>query len=423
MPCAAGPLLWHGRAVICSTLLGKVPLDLLQQGQYRFPYTKGERDRSLTATCSCSPDPKMSCDPSPINARPGEDPEGGSFSEESSGRGEGSNVLAGDSPVTGPLGAVLLLMCLTGTVGNIYTVAVASGRVAGHSAGSLGVYVINLALADLLYLSTIPFVVCTYFAHDWFFGDVGCRLLLSLDLLTMHASIFLLTAMSLERYWAVARPLRARRAAGTYRKLASAGLWLLSLLLAAPMMAMTRLRDGGGPQKRICIPTWTPAAFRLYLTVLFGTGVLVPGVVLAVVYTRLAWAYRSSTWGPWPPAPGRAPARRLFSRISTIVVAYWACFLPFWAWQLAGLYWAEGLGIGPTTQAYLNFAVTCLAYGNSCVNPFLYTLLTRSYRQRPGHSGVGMTWPPARSREAVGSPTRHCCIPLAFRGSAGGSEG
>ncbi|XP_009864289.1 PREDICTED: urotensin-2 receptor-like, partial [Apaloderma vittatum] len=183
----------------------------------------------------------MSCDPSPVSTRSGEDLEGVSFLEENSGGGDGDSVLGGDSPVTGPLGAVLLVMCLTGVVGNIYTVVVASGRVAGRSAGSLGVYVINLALADLLYLSTIPFVVCTYFAHDWFFGDVGCRLLLSLDLLTMHASIFLLTAMSLERYWAVTRPLLARRASNAYRKLASAVLWLLSLLLTAPMMAMTQL--------------------------------------------------------------------------------------------------------------------------------------------------------------------------------------
>lgn len=147
---------------------------------------------------------------------------------------------------------------------------------------------INLALADLLYLSTIPFVVCTYFAHDWFFGDVGCRLLLSLDLLTMHVSIFFLTAMSLERYWAVARPLQARRASNAYRKLASAILWLLSLLLTAPMMAMTQLQEGDGPHKRICVPTWTLSAFRLYVTVLFTTSVLAPGAVLGIVYTRLA---------------------------------------------------------------------------------------------------------------------------------------
>ncbi|XP_010142031.1 PREDICTED: urotensin-2 receptor-like, partial [Buceros rhinoceros silvestris] len=332
----------------------------------------------------------MSCDPFPSSGRPGEDCEGGSFLEENSGGGDGSSVLREDTSVTAPLGAVLLVMCLIGMVGNIYTVVVASGRVAGRSAGSLGVYVINLALADLLYLSTIPFVVCTYFAHDWFFGDVGCRLLLSLDLLTMHASIFLLTAMSLERYWAVARPLRARRAGNACRKLgslASAILWLLSLLLTAPMMVMTQLREGDRPHKRICIPTWTPAAFRLYLTVLFATSILAPGVVLGIVYTRLAWVYwSSSTWRSGLPLTGRASARQLFSRISAIVVAFWACFLPFWAWQLAGLYWGEGLGISPAAQAYLNFGVTCLAYGNSCINPFLYTLLAGSYRRWPGRS-------------------------------------
>ncbi|OXB60875.1 hypothetical protein ASZ78_014427 [Callipepla squamata] len=328
----------------------------------------------------------MPCNSSLISVTPGEDPEGGSFSEESSGEDDISSVLGGDSPVTGPLGTVLLLMCLIGMAGNVYTVVVASGKVAGRSAGSLGVYVINLALADLLYLSTIPFVVCTYFTHDWFFGDVGCRLLFSLDLLTMHASIFLLTAMSLERYWAVTRPLRARRAGSSYRKPASAILWLLAFLLTAPMMAMTQLREGDGPNKRICVPTWTPVAFRLYLTVLFATSILVPGVVLIIVYTLLARVYHSSTWQPGLPVAGRAPSQRLSSRISAIVVAYWACFLPFWGWQLAGLYQRDGIGMGPTAQAYLNFGVTCLAYGNSCVNPFLYTLLASSYRRHPKHN-------------------------------------
>ncbi|KAJ7399876.1 urotensin-2 receptor-like protein [Pitangus sulphuratus] len=242
----------------------------------------------------------------------------------------------------------------------------------GYSAGSLGVYVINLALADLLYLSTIPFVVCTYFAHDWLFGDVGCRLLLSLDLLSMHASIFFLTAMSLQRYWAVARPLQARRASNAYHKLASTILWLLSLLLTTPMMVMTQLREGDDPHKHICIPTWTPAAFQLYLTVLFTTSILASGLVLGIVYTRLGWAY-------------------------------WAL--------LAGLYQKDGLGISPTAQAYLNFGVTCLAYGNSCVNPFLYTLLASSYCRHPGHSGTGMAQPAAPSRQAAGSHS----LPLAFR--------
>uniref|UniRef100_A0A4W5JSI0 G-protein coupled receptors family 1 profile domain-containing protein n=1 Tax=Hucho hucho TaxID=62062 RepID=A0A4W5JSI0_9TELE len=38
-------------------------------------------------------------------------------------------------------------------------------------------------------------------------AGLGCRLLFSLDLITLHASIYTLTAMSLDRYRAVANPL------------------------------------------------------------------------------------------------------------------------------------------------------------------------------------------------------------------------
>ncbi|XP_044296993.1 urotensin-2 receptor-like [Varanus komodoensis] len=285
-----------------------------------------------------------------------------------------------ESPITGVLGAVLLLMCLIGVTGNLYTLVVALGGMALRSTGSLCVYVVNLALADLLYLSTIPFVVCTYFAQNWFFGDVGCRLLLSLDLLTMHASIFLLTAMSLERYWAVTRPLKARRAGNSYRKFVSVATWILSWLLTVPMMVMIQQREGSN-HKHICFPTWTPEAFRVYLTILFSTSILGPGLVLGIVYSRLAQAYWASMRAVQPCVTSRVLKQQLFSRIFGIIVAYWACFVPFWAWQLAKLYWSEGLAMGPTTQAYLNFGVTCLTYSNSCINPFLYTLLTRNYRE------------------------------------------
>ncbi|XP_060100416.1 urotensin-2 receptor-like [Heteronotia binoei] len=288
--------------------------------------------------------------------------------------------LGEESPVTGVLGAVLIIMFLIGMTGNIYALVVALSGLSGRSTGSLCVYIINLALADLLYLSTIPFVVCTYFARNWFFGDLGCRILLSLDLLTMHASIFLLTTMSLERYWAVARPMRARWAGKSYRKVASVAVWLLSLLLTIPMMVMIQQREGIS-HKHICFPTWTPDAFRVYLTILFSTSILGPGLVLGIVYSCLAQAYWTSMKVMQPRVVGRVLKQKLFSRIFSIIVAYWACFVPFWAWQLAKLYWSEDLEIGPTAQAYLNFGVTCLTYGNSCINPFLYTLLTRNYHE------------------------------------------
>nr|XP_020499717.1 urotensin-2 receptor-like [Labrus bergylta] len=289
--------------------------------------------------------------------------------------------------VTSLLGATLMVMCAMGVAGNTYTLIITRSA-ALRRTGSMYVYIINLALADLLYLSTIPFVVCTYFAHDWLFGEAGCRILLSLDLLTMHASVFILVAMSLERYRAVATPFSAHRSSSRNRKLVAGVIWGVAFVLTLPMMVMIHLREGkptaSGLIKRICFPTWTPEAFKAYITVLFLTSVLVPGLVIVGLYVGLArryWAAQSSLGGSSRSARRRGLKQKVVSMIFCIVVAYWACFLPFWGWQLAKLFSLESLrSLSPAAHNYVNFFVTCLTYGNSCINPFLYTLLTRNYK-------------------------------------------
>ncbi|XP_056606034.1 urotensin-2 receptor [Triplophysa dalaica] len=311
--------------------------------------------------------------------------------------------------VTPLLGATLVSMCILGVAGNLYTLAVMRSATL-RRAGSMYVFILNLATADLLYLGTIPFVVCTYFAHDWFFGEMGCRLLLSLDLLTMHASVFVLVVMSLERYRAVAAPFGARRSTAREHWLMASGIWGAALVLTLPMMVMIRLKEGrpagAGLVKRICFPTWTPEAFKAYLTALFFTSMLLPGLLMLGLYAGLArhyWAAQNSlaqrgasgsrSSSSSTSLRRRRLKRRVVGMIFSIVVAYWTCFLPFWGWQMANLFSSESLrSLSPAANMYVNFFVTCLTYGNSCVNPLLYTLLTRNYRdylsQRSQSSGV-----------------------------------
>ncbi|KAK5850437.1 hypothetical protein PBY51_001318 [Eleginops maclovinus] len=84
-----------------------------------------------------------------------------------------------DSAATFTIGTILSIMCFMGVTGNIYTLVVMCHSM--RTAASMYIYIINLALADLLYLLTIPFVVCTHFLKGWYFGDAGCRILISMD--------------------------------------------------------------------------------------------------------------------------------------------------------------------------------------------------------------------------------------------------
>ncbi|XP_047434274.1 urotensin-2 receptor [Mugil cephalus] len=330
------------------------------------------------------------------------------------GGSQGSSSDAGGSGglwVTSLLGVMLIIMCAMGVAGNTYTLIVTRSA-ALRRTGSMYVYIINLALADLLYLSTIPFVVCTYFAHDWLFGEAGCRILLSLDLLTMHTSVFILVAMSLERYRAVARPFSAHRSSSRNRRISAGVIWGLAFVLTLPMMVMIRLREGKptvtGLVKRICFPTWTPDAFKAYLTVLFFTSVLVPGLVIVGLYAGLArhyWVAQARLGGSSRSVRRRGLKQKVISMIFSIVVAYWACFLPFWGWQLAKLFSPESLkALSPAAHNYVNFFVTCLTYVNSCINPFLYTLLTRNYKDYLAQKGQSVGSSRADPASAVTTP-------------------
>ncbi|XP_050775140.1 urotensin-2 receptor-like [Gopherus flavomarginatus] len=298
-----------------------------------------------------------------------------------SGRAAGSGGGGSELLITSAFGTVLSCMCVAGVAGNVYTLAVMchSARCAAPMYGSI----ISLALADLLYLSTIPFIVCTYLAQDWYFGDLGCRVLLSLDLLTMHASIFTLTLMCAERYRAVTRPLDSLKRSRGYRKAAAGAVWSVSLLLTLPMMLMVRLTEAGqagGKVKRLCAPTWSADAYRTYLTVLFSTSIMAPGVIIGYLYTRLARTYLESQRNPPHKEGKRSPRQKVLIMVFSIVLVFWACFLPFWVWQLVRLYHSS-LQLTSQTQKCINYLVTCLTYSNSCINPFLYTLLTKNYRE------------------------------------------
>ncbi|XP_075045711.1 urotensin-2 receptor-like [Mixophyes fleayi] len=303
-----------------------------------------------------------------------------------------------DLIATSVIGILLSLMCVAGVVGNFYILVVMCISMTTFT--SMYIHIVNLALADLLYLSTIPFIVHNSFVKDWYFGEVGCRVLLSLDLLTMHASIFILTVMSTERYIAVTKPFDTVRRSRSYRKSLACGVWVFSFFLTLPMMLMIHQEErtlDNGSIRKLCTPIWSDDQYKAYLTVLFTTSILAPGVIIGYLYSRLARAYWiSQTKSLLNKELQRSPKHKVILMIFIIVLAFWACFLPFWLWQLAPLYSQDELRVSVQTEIYVNNLVTCLTYGNSCINPFLYTLLTRNYkeylrnRQRGGHGSVSI---------------------------------
>lgn len=110
------------------------------------------------------------------------------------------------------------------------------------------IYIFNLALADALATSTLPFQSAKYLMNTWPFGEVLCKLIIAIDYYNMFTSIFTLTMMSVDRYIAVCHPVRALEFRTPVKaKIINVLIWVVSSAIGVPIMimAVTKVNDNG----------------------------------------------------------------------------------------------------------------------------------------------------------------------------------
>nr|AXJ20729.1 putative X-C motif chemokine receptor 1-like protein d [Ctenopharyngodon idella] len=68
------------------------------------------------------------------------------------------------------------------------------------------IFILNLALSDLLFTFGLPFWA-SYYIWGWTFGDSGCKAVKFLFYVGFYSSVLFLTLMTIQRYMAVVHPL------------------------------------------------------------------------------------------------------------------------------------------------------------------------------------------------------------------------
>ncbi|XP_045911449.1 P2Y purinoceptor 1-like [Micropterus dolomieu] len=152
--------------------------------------------------------------------------------------------------------------------------------------GNVNVFVLNLGLADILYLLTLPFLMVYYFKKSkWIFGDTFCKITRFCFNLNLYGSIGFLTCISVYRYLAIAHPMRVMgRITVTHSVAVSVMVWCLVSVQSLPGIFYPKTF---GNTTGKCYDTTHKSRVEDYLKYSFGrtlTGFCVPFLITLGCY-------------------------------------------------------------------------------------------------------------------------------------------
>ncbi|KAA0715684.1 N-arachidonyl glycine receptor [Triplophysa tibetana] len=106
---------------------------------------------------------------------------------------------------------------------------------------SITVYMINVALVDLIFILMLPFRMVYYSQDYWPFGDVFCRINAALTVLYPCLALWLFALISTDRYVAIVQPRHTRELKSVRKALLScAGVWIMTLGSTAPLVLLDK---------------------------------------------------------------------------------------------------------------------------------------------------------------------------------------
>ncbi|NXO38435.1 BKRB1 protein, partial [Locustella ochotensis] len=280
-------------------------------------------------------------------------------------------------------------ICVIGMLGNVFVLFIYSLHKGPLKIAEI--YLMNLAVADLIFLMCLPFWAENINnKFNWPFGTFLCRSISTSITLNMYTSIYLLVAVSVDRYLTFVHTLNHREIwSKTMTKGICLLIWFFCVLLSIPAFTFRTVKD---------FPQWNISACALdFPTPLWETaenlvcnvvGFLLPSTAIIFLnFSTIRSLQKAARERRGLRAKGckwhkGTKATRL---IFTVVLMFLFCWTPhhFFVFLdilhttkvIKGCFWEELINFGEQF-AYM------LATTNSCINPVIYVFVGKYFRQK-----------------------------------------
>ncbi|XP_044208200.1 P2Y purinoceptor 1-like [Thunnus albacares] len=239
--------------------------------------------------------------------------------------------------------------------------------------GDINVFVLNLGLADILYLLTLPFLMVYYFMKSkWIFGDTFCKITRFCFNLNLYGSIGFLTCISVYRYLAIVHPMRVKgRLTLTHSVAISVMVWLLVGIQSLPDMFYTKTFENTTGK---CYDTTHKTYVEDYLKYSLRwtlTGFCLPFLITLGCYGHVIFILcRQNT-------TDKVLKKRCLRLLIILIALFSVCYIPYHVFKNLNLWsrvllkqhmcreWSNGVYIAHQ----ISRGLVCL---NSALNPLVY---------------------------------------------------
>ncbi|XP_017333719.1 C-C chemokine receptor type 4 [Ictalurus punctatus] len=239
------------------------------------------------------------------------------------------------------------------------------------------VSLLNLAIADLLLIFSLPFLA--HYARDtWVFGRAMCTLVLSVYYIGFYAGIFFIVLMSIDRYLAIVYSVFALRIrTKTCGILASLVVWIIAIAASFPELLYLGVEETGTevvcsayPKNKSHNDVRSAAFFKMNVL-----GMLIPLSIVGFCYSMVLRKLQTL----------RTYKKLAIRLVIIVMVVFFCCWIPY---NIAAFLKAlelklilpPGCELSKTIQLMLQ-ATEAVAYSHCCLNPFLYVFVGEKFRR------------------------------------------
>ena len=301
----------------------------------------------------------------------------------------GSKVLAERLSSTGKFIITFLYAAsiVSGLAGNSIAIYFSVTKKAGNRITNM--LILNMAIADLLVtIFTMPVnLLLFHVGTRWIggtFGDISCKIVYFSGQVSVPASISIVMVVSIDRFFAVVYPMKAR-AFRLKIKMVILAAWVCSAAYAIPYGISFGISEQDGIYN--CSPWFPPlnnmTSLQIYYLITFVFFYCTPLLILMVLYTlmsRKLWKRR---------IPGNVTEERHKSseqekrRVIIALISITVVFAVFWfpAHVMHYITFFRTTDVYPKVPLEIEWLFYWIGTFNSCVNPCLYVLLSRGYRR------------------------------------------